>query len=55
MGRSKDQERFPRVKAQNGRYKVFSGSKVHVEKPADELADFGSLGCQELQAVAVSM
>jgi len=78
MSRSKDQERFPRLKAQNGRYKGFSGSNVHVEKPADELksvvcsvcdrkwnvsvstlpdelADFGSLGCQELQAVAVSM
>jgi hypothetical protein len=55
MSRSKDQERFPRLKAQNGRYRGFSGSNVHVEKPADELADFGSLGCQELQAVAVSM
>ena len=55
MSRSKDQEWFPRLKAENGRYKGFSGSDVHVEKPVDELADFGSLGCQELQAVAVSM
>jgi len=37
MSLSKDQERFPRLKAQNGRYKGFSGSNVHVEKPADEL------------------
>ena len=55
MSRSKDQEWFPRLKALNGRYKGFSGSNVHVEKPADELADFGGLGCQELQAVAVPM
>ena len=55
MGRSKDQERFPHVKAQNGRYRGFSGSNVHVQKPADELADFGNLGCQESQAVAVFM
>ncbi len=40
MSRSKDQERFPRLKAQNGRYKGFSGSDVHVEKPADELKCF---------------
>ena len=37
MSRSKDQERLPRLKAQNGRYKGFSGSNVHVEKSADEL------------------
>ena len=55
MSRNKDQDRFPRPKAQNGRSRGFSGSNVHVEKPADELADFGSLGCQELQAVTVSM
>ena len=55
MSRNKDQERFPRIKAQNGRYRGVCGANVHVEKPADELADFGSLGCQELQAVAVSM
>ena len=55
MSRSEDQERFPRLKAPNGRYRGFRGSNVRVEKPADELADFGSLGRQELQAVAVSM
>jgi len=55
MSRSKDQERFPRLKAQNGKYRGFSRSNVHVENSPDELAESGSLGCQELQAVAVSM